>query len=188
MFSVAPSTGCFMPPNNCIASTLLRRFGLFISLLLASGFMARADLLDQLNDTLSLRDSKNRFQLQLSGLVDLEGYFTDQRPPGLINTDDSFLFNPRVSIFVDAQFAPHFYFFAQARLDRVFDPSDQGAQIRLDEYFLRYTRLNNSRINFQIGKFATVIGNWVPRHASWQNPFINAPLPYENITPVSDTE
>jgi len=177
-----------MPLSNSIAITLLQRFGLFISLLLATGFVARADLLDQLNDTLSIRDSKNRFQLQLSGLVDLEGYFIDQRPPGLINTDDSFLFNPRLSIFLDAQFATHFYFFGEARLDRGFDPSDQGAQIRLDEYVLRYTPLSDSRINFQIGKFATVIGNWVPRHDSWQNPFINAPLPYENITTVSDTE
>jgi hypothetical protein len=149
---------------------------------------ARADLLDQLTQTLSIRDSKNRFQLQLSGLLDFEGYFIDQRPPALINTDDKVLFNPRVSLFVDAQLGTHFYFFAQARLDRGFDPSDQGAQIRLDEYFLRYTPLNDSRINFQIGKFATVIGNWVPRHDSWQNPFINAPLPYENLTSISDSE
>jgi hypothetical protein len=148
----------------------------------------RADLLNQLNDALSIRDSQNRFQLQLSGLVDLEGYFIDQRPPALISTDDSFLFNPRVSLFLDAQFAKHFYFFAQARLDRGFDPWDRGAQVRLDEYFLRYTPLDDSRVTFQIGKFATVIGNWVPRHDSWQNPFVNAPLPYENITTLSDHE
>jgi hypothetical protein len=149
---------------------------------------AHADLLDQLTQTLSIRDSKNRFQLQLSGLVDFEGYFIDQRPPALINTDDKALFNPRVSIFLDAQLATHFYFFGQARLDRGFDPSDRGAQIRLDEYFLRYTPLNDSRINFQAGKFATAIGSWVPRDDSWQNPFINAPLPYENLTSISDSE
>jgi hypothetical protein len=38
-----------------------------------------------------------------------------------------------------------------------------------------------------MGKFATVVGNWVPRHLSWDNPFINTPLPYENILTVSDT-
>jgi hypothetical protein len=52
----------------------------------------------------------------------------------------------------------------------------------------RYTPLDNARINFQIGKFATAVGNWVRRHDSWQNPFINAPLPYENLTTVSDIE
>jgi hypothetical protein len=39
----------------------------------------------------------------------------------------------------------------------------------------------------QIGQFATVVGNWVSRHDSWQNPFINAPLPYENLTGVWDS-
>jgi len=38
----------------------------------------------------------------------------------------------------------------------------------------------------QLGKFATVIGNWVPRHLSWDNPFVDAPLVYENITAISD--
>src|SRR2546428_854896 len=113
----------------------------FLLLLLESA--RGGDLLDQVNDALSIRDSRNHFQLQLSGLVDLEGYFIDQRPPGLINADKGFLFNPRVSVFLDAQFANHFYFFTQAKLDRGFDPSDQGAQIRLDEYFLRYTPLND---------------------------------------------
>src|SRR5437773_735412 len=101
----------------------------------------RADLLDQVNQRLSIRDPQNQFQLQLSGI-----------------------------------------------LDRGFDPWDSGPQLRLDEYFLRYTPLDNARVNFQIGKFATVVGSWVRRHDSWQNPFINAPLPYENITTVSDTE
>jgi hypothetical protein len=147
---------------------------------------ARADLLDRVNDALSIRDPQKRFQLQLSGLIDFEGYFIDQRAPALIQTQDKFLFNPRVSLFLDAQFAQHFYFFAQARLDRGFDPSDQGAQVRLDEYFLRYTPFQHSSISFQIGKFATVVGNWVSRHYSWDNPFINAPLPYENLTGIWD--
>ena len=147
----------------------------------------RADLLARVNDALSIRDPQKRFQLQLSGLIDFEGYFIDQRAPALIETDDSFLFNPRVSLFLDAQFAQHFYFFAQARLDRGFDPSDQGAQVRLDEYFLRYTPLDRPWISLQIGKFATVVGNWVSRHYSWDNPFINAPLPYENLTGLWDS-
>ena len=39
----------------------------------------------------------------------------------------------------------------------------------------------------QFGKFGTVVGNWVPRHYSWDNPFINAPLPYENLTGIWDS-
>src|SRR5229473_3325865 len=96
------------------------------------------------------------------------------------------LFNPRLTLFLDAQYGSQVYFFAQARLDRGFDPSDRGAQIRLDEYALRITLWDDGRCALQIGKFATVIGNWVPRHLSWENPFVDAPLVYENITPVSD--
>src|SRR5712691_1929959 len=166
-----------------------RKIDIFLAgVALMFAFGTRADLLDQVNQALSIRDPQNRFQLQLSGLIDFEGYFIDQRAPGLIATDDSFLFNPRVSLFLDAQFLNHFYFFARTRLDRGFDPWDSGPQLRLDEYFLRYTPLDNARVNFQIGKFATVVGSWVRRHDSWQNPFINAPLPYENITTISDTE
>ncbi len=59
--------------------------------------------------------------------------------------------------------------------------------MRLDEYLLRYTPLDDSRINVQVGKFGTVVGNWVPRHYSWENPFITAPLPYENLTGIWDS-
>ena len=146
---------------------------------------ARADFLEKVHDALSLNDPQNRFHLQLSGLVDLETYFIDQPAPALIFTDRDFLLNPRLTLFLDAQIGSKIYVFAQARVDRGFDPSDNGAQIRLDEYFLRYSPAKS--VNFQIGQFATVVGNWVSRHDSWQNPFINAPLPYENLTGLWDT-
>ena len=62
-----------------------------------------------------------------------------------------------------------------------------GAQVRLDEYALRVTPWDDGRFNLQVGKFSTVVGNWVQRHHSWENPFITAPLPYENLTAISDT-
>ena len=146
-----------------------------------------ADLLNNVSDALSLQSPRYQFQLQLSGLLDLETYYIDQRAPGLIEAGDGFLFNPRLSIFLDANWTKHLYFFGQVRIDRGFDPANHDAEIRADEYFLRYTPLDDSRINFQIGKFATVVGNWVPRHLSWDNPFINAPLPYENVTGIWDS-
>jgi hypothetical protein len=161
---------------------------LIVGIALTFASHARADLLDQVNDALSIRDSKHQFQLQLSGLIDFEGYFIDQRAPGLIETDDSFLFNPRLSLFLDVQWTSHWYFFGQVRIDRGFDPSDQGAQVRMDEYLLRYTPFDHPWVAFQAGKFATVVGNWVNRHLSWDNPFINAPLPYENVTSIWDSE
>ena len=155
--------------------------------LVAAYHVFAVDLLDRVNDALSIREPQTQFQLQLTGLIDFEGYYIDQRAPGLIQTDDSFLFNPRVSLFLDAQWTNHLYFFGQARLDRGFDPSDKGAQVRLDEYFLRYTPFDHPWISFEAGKFATVVGNWTSRHLSWDNPFINAPLPYENVTGIWDS-
>src|SRR5438067_12019891 len=166
----------------------MKRFAALSLCLLASG--ARAfeidDFLDRLDSALTIAALHDNLRAHLSGTIDLEVYHFEQPAPGLVDSKIDNLFNPRLTLFLDAQYGSQIYFFAQSRLDRGFDPSDRGAQIRLDEYALRITPWNDGRFNLQIGKFATVIGNWVPRHLSWENPFIDAPLVYENITSVSD--
>ena len=144
------------------------------------------DVLDQLDNTLTMSGFQNNLRTRLSGTVDLEFYNFDQPAPGLIDSEIDNLFNPRLTLFLDAQFGSHVYFFAQARLDRGFDPTDHGADVRLDEYALRITPWQDGRFTLQLGKFATVLGNWVPRHLPWDNPFINAPLVYENVTAIQD--
>src|SRR5437660_8252048 len=144
------------------------------------------DFLDQLDTALTIAAFHDNLRLRLSGTIDLEGYHLQQPAPGLIDSRIDNLFNPRLTLFLDAQMGSQIYFFAQSRLDRGFDPSDHGAQVRLDEYALRITPWEDGRFTLQVGKFATVIGNWVPRHLSWDNPFVNAPLVYENVTPVRD--
>jgi hypothetical protein len=144
------------------------------------------DFFDRLDRALTVTALDNNLRARLSGTLDLEVYHFEQPAPGLIDSKIDNLFNPRLSLFLDAQYGSQIYFFAQSRLDREFDPSNHGAQIRLDEYALRFTPWDDGRFNLQIGKFATVIGNWVPRHLSWENPFVDAPLVYENITAVSD--
>src|SRR2546427_6770658 len=144
------------------------------------------DFFDQLDTALTASAFQDNLRVRLSGTVDLEIYHFEQPAPGLIDSSIDTLFNPRLTLFLDAQVGSHIYFFSQSRLDRGFDPSDNGAQIRLDEYALRVTPWDDGRLTLQIGKFATVVGNWIPRHLSWENPFINAPLVYENITAVGD--
>jgi hypothetical protein len=144
------------------------------------------DFLDRLDNTLTLSVFHDNVRARLSGTLDLEIYHFEQPPPGLINSSIDTLFNPRLTLFLDTQVGSQIYFFAQSRLDRGFDPSNHGAQLRLDEYALRFTPWDDGRFNLQVGKFATVVGNWVPRHLSWENPFINAPLIYENVTPIQD--
>jgi len=144
------------------------------------------DFFDRLDNALTIAAFEGNLRARLSGTIDTEFYNFQQPAPGLIDSDIDNLFNPRLTLFLDAQFRSQIYFFAQSRLDRGFDPSDHGAQVRLDEYALRFTPWDDSRFNLQVGKFATVVGNWVPRHLSWENPFINAPLVYDNVTRISD--
>jgi hypothetical protein len=144
------------------------------------------DLLDRLDTALTISAFQDKLRARLSGTLDLEIYHFDQPAPGLINSSIDTLFNPRLTLFLDTQVGSQIYFFAQSRLDRGFDPSDHGAEVRLDEYALRITPWEDGRFNLQAGTFATVVGNWVPRHLSWENPFINAPLIYENVTSIRD--
>lgn len=144
------------------------------------------DFLDQVDEALTINAFDGNVRARLSGFLDLEAYQVEQPPPGLIDADSDFLFNPRLAVFLDAQFGTHVYFFTQARVDRGFDPHDQGTEIRLDEYALRFNPSGGESFELQIGKFATVVGNFVPRHLSWENPFVTAPLPYENLTAVWD--
>src|SRR5256712_5934021 len=144
------------------------------------------DFFDRLDSALTVSAFQDKLRTRLSGTIDLEAYHFEQPPPGLIDGKIDNLFNPRLSLFLDAQFGKQIYFFAQARLDRRFDPSNHGAAVRLDEYALRLTPWEDGRFSLQIGKFATVVGNYVPRHLSWENPFVDAPLVYANITAISD--
>lgn len=144
------------------------------------------DFFDRLDSALTLAAFHDNLRARVSGTIDIEAYHFEQPAPALIDSKLDNLFNPRLSLFLDAQLGPHIYFFAQSRFDRRFDPSSHGAQVRLDEYAVRVTPWEDGRFNLQVGKFATVIGNWVPRHLSWENPFIDAPLVYENLTSISD--
>ena len=162
-----------------------KKLALFVGILvpLLSGIAdAQDDFFDSLDNALKFSAFNGNVNTRVSGLVDLEGYYMQQPPPGLIETNHPFLFNPRITLFVDSQIGAQLYFFAQARADRGFDPSDSHMRARLDEYALRYTPWTDGRFNVQLGKFATVVGNWTERHYSWDNPFITAPLPYEYAT------
>ena len=163
----------------------------FISLcLFASAIrtLSAEDFLDDLDQTLTISIFHDQVRARVSGLLDLEYYHFPQPPPGLIRSDGHDLFAPRLSLFLDAKIGPNVYLFVQSRVDTGFDPTDLGTQWRADEYALRITPWSDGRFNLQLGKFSTVIGGWIERHLSWDNPFINAPLPYETATLVSDLE
>jgi len=143
--------------------------------------------LDKIDERLYLEFPEAAFRTDLSVLADIEGYYIDQHPPGLLFSDDDFLVQPRLSLFLDTRLGDHLYSLVQFRVDRGFDPGvEPDGDARFDEYLLRYTPFDQPWVNLQVGKFATVYGNFVPRHDSWNNSFINSPLPYENVITISD--
>lgn len=149
---------------------------------------AEDDFFDRLREVLTVSAAEGRVRARVSGLLDLEGYDLQQPAPGLIGSAARRLFVPRLSTFVDAQLGPRVYAFAQVRADRGFDAGDGPLAVRLDEYALRMRPFPGRHFNLQIGRFGTVVGNWVNRHGSWSDPFITAPLPYENLTGMWDSE
>jgi hypothetical protein len=144
------------------------------------------DWLDHVGDALSFSAFGGNVRAKLSGMIDVEGYVLQQPSPGLLFTTERTLFNPRLTTFLDAQLGPNVYAFAQARVDRGFDPRDGDTEVRLDEFAVRVSPWDDGRLSIQVGRFGTIIGNWVERHLSWDNPFVTAPVPYENLTAIWD--
>jgi hypothetical protein len=136
---------------------------------------------------LDLTPADSPVHASLRGTLDAEMYVADSPAPGLLFSDDETFFHPRATLFLDVHVGNHVFASVQARFDRGFDPgAEEDGDARLDEYFVRWTPLDSPVVNIQAGKFATVFGNWVPRHLSWDNPFINAPVPYENVIGITD--
>lgn len=143
-------------------------------------------MLDAVGDWLLFSSSDHNIRLQISGSIELDAYSFDLPAPALIRSDDDFLINPRAILFLDLEAGESTYGFAQVRIDRGYDPADEPAELRLDEFAIRFTPWHDGRLNLQAGQFATVVGQWVHRHSAWQNAFISAPLIYENPTRLTD--
>ncbi len=161
------------------------KLAFFSIFLLLTAVAGAQEFLDRLDDNLTISAFDDKVRARFSGTIDLELYHFSQPPPGLIDSGDNFLFNPRLTLFLDAQAGSWLYVFAQARFDRGFDPTNQGIDARMDEYAMRVTPWEGWP-SIQLGKFATVVGNFAPRHLSWENPFVTAPLVYENPTGLKD--
>ena len=146
--------------------------------------LALDEFLDRFGEALTFNTLDGGVRARLRGTLDLEIYHLDGPAPSLLFTDDDYLLNERLTIYLDAQFGPHVYVFAQARIDRGFDPSEGDVEARLDEYAVRISPWRGGHFNLQLGKFATVVGNSAARHDSWDNPFLTAPVPYDNLTAI----
>jgi len=172
-------------PIPSITRTTRTAIALLVNAAAALG--VQGELLETVEDRLSFAALGGRLRLRVSGTFDLEAYNVDSPAPALVFSANNFLLNSRLTVYLDAKFDSSLYWFVQARLDRGFDPADANVQARLDEYAIRVTPLQNRVFpRIQAGKFATAVGNWARRHDSWDNPFIDAPLPYDGLFGIWD--
>src|SRR5580693_9290938 len=79
------------------------------------------ELLDHVDDQLSFGAWDDALRVHVSGTLDLEGYALSPAEQGLVFSEGTTVFNPRLSLFLDAQLGRHIYAFAQARADNGFD-------------------------------------------------------------------
>lgn len=144
------------------------------------------DWLEASGEHLQFHSANGNLRARVGVLLELEAQHRDDPVAEIPAGDEAWLFAPRLTLNLDLQAGESTYLFVQARADRGFDAYDQPLEVRLDEYAVRFALLPHGRLNLQAGKFATVVGNWVARHDTRRNPFITAPLPYENLTSIWD--
>lgn len=126
------------------------------------------------------------WEWSLKGEVETTFYQVDGPSPSLLKFSDGGFLQTRFSLSFDLRPSEFFYFHSRARIDRGFDPGDNpDGALRLDEVFLRYRPFGDARLNLQLGKSATVFGNYVSRHDFHDDPFLVAPLPYGEILGVA---
>lgn len=114
-----------------------------------------------------------------SGSLENTLWVGGDRPPAFLEFDDGFFYEPSLALSLDYLPNDSFYLHATARADRGFDPgTEPSGDYRLDELILRYRPFADRRLSLQAGKFPSVIGNWIPNHQFYDDPFLLPPLPY----------
>ena len=121
-------------------------------------------------------------------LGDMTLYAPEAPAQGMLFSNNDVFVAPAILLFGDVKFGDRVALHALLDADRGFDPGMKlDGDVRLDEYFVQLEALDNARLSVRVGKFATVFGNWIPRHFATDNPFITAPVLYGNFTTVSDS-
>jgi hypothetical protein len=116
------------------------------------------------------------YQLGFSGRADVEFYIPSEGPPGLIAESDPFAAG-RVRVFADAFAGERVYGSVELRLDRGETPGAGGADVRVEQLFLR-ARVA-APLELQAGRFASPFGGYAQRHHTIEDPFVRPPLPYD---------
>ena len=143
------------------------------------------DLADSVREATAFQTPDGDFSFDLDLYLTMDTFVMSQPPPGIIENSGTYLANPRLSMLGQVDLYDWITMFALGRADRGFDPTDESAQARPDEYYIQLDPFDGV-FRFTAGKFGTSYGQWSRRYFEWDNPMTTAPLAYEWITTVGD--
>jgi class 3 adenylate cyclase/peptidyl-tRNA hydrolase len=123
------------------------------------------------------------YQAGLSGRLDLEVLVPSTEPAGLLEDTGTFG-AARMRLFLDAFAGERVFASAELRADRGETPRSEGADVRLEQLFVR-VRPTPAPVELQVGRFASPFGAYGARHHTPADAFIRPPLPYDAHTVVS---
>ena len=143
------------------------------------------DVADAVREATVFQTPDGNLSFDLDLYLTMDNFVMSQPPPGIIDAGGNYLANPRLSMLGQVDLYDWITMFALGRADRGFDPTDESAQARADEYYIQLDPFDGP-FRFTAGKFGTSYGQWARRYFEWDNPMTTAPLAYEWITTVGD--
>jgi hypothetical protein len=149
-------------------------------------------------DDLDLSWQWGEFAFQPRVAVTIEAFFFGDEAPGVTVEDpavrdgeyerdeeaDSPEFNRRLQVFLDGSFRSWLEWSIEGRLDGT---TSVGGHLgaRIEQWWARLKVPDEPALNFQLGKFAAPVGNFIPRHAPSKNPLTTWPLAYDHLTALT---
>lgn len=118
-------------------------------------------------------------QVDMSGRLDIEGYFPQARPQWLVRATDPLLAG-RLRLFADVFAGDALYALVEVRADRGEAPDDAPVEARLEQLFARLAL--PAGLQLQAGKFASPVGGYPSRHHGPEDPLIRPPVMYDYQT------
>lgn len=123
-----------------------------------------------------------RFQVTLSGQLDLEAHSLSAPTFGLVRGDDAGLLPaPRLRVFADIFVGDAVYGLLEVRGDRGDAPTAGVWDARLEQAYLRVSGAAGAA-SLQVGRFASPFGSYASRHLAPVDPFVRPPLIYDYRT------
>jgi len=151
-----------------------------------SWFDALSQSMQDLGDALVAGDPDGAWTVGIDPWIDQTGWFFTQPPPGFIQADGHALYAPVVNLMGTATAGKVLDFTVYAMASRGFDPTEAPMEMILNEYFVNVRPFENQLLALRAGAFGTTFGQWNRRYLSFENPLIDAPLPYGWMTSIGD--